>query len=272
MYRRFLLSLVAGAVLILSLCGCTKVAMTGRSQLNLIPASEMMSMSYQQYAEVVKGSKLSGDSAQVRRIRAVGTRIQRAVEGYFAEIGQSDQLRDYKWEFNLIESDEMNAWCMPGGKVAFYTGILPVCRDDTGIAVVMGHEVAHAVAEHGAERMSQALLTQLGGVALSTAISSEPERTQALWMGAFGLGAQYGVLLPFSRTQESESDHLGLVFMARAGYHPEAALAFWQRMASQGTGQAPPEFLSTHPSDETRMRKIQELLPEAQKQYRPAGS
>jgi len=189
MYRRFLLSLVAGTAVALSLCGCTKVAMTGRSQLNLIPASEMMSMSYQQYAEVVKGSKLSGDSAQVRRIRAVGTRIQRAVEGYFAEIGQSDQLRDYRWEFNLIESDEMNAWCMPGGKVAFYTGILPVCRDDTGIAVVMGHEVAHAVAEHGAERMSQALLTQLGGVALSTAISSEPERTQALWMGAFGLGA-----------------------------------------------------------------------------------
>jgi len=272
MFRCVLWTVAAGAAVVLSLCGCTKVAMTGRSQLNLIPASEMMSMSYQQYAEVVKGSKLSGDSAQVRRIRAVGTRIQRAVEGYFAEIGKSDQLRDYKWEFNLIESDEQNAWCMPGGKVAFYTGILPVCRDDTGIAVVMGHEVAHAVAEHGAERMSQALLTQLGGVALSTAISSEPERTQALWMGAFGLGAQYGVLLPFSRTQESEADHLGLVFMARAGYHPEAALAFWQRMASQGKGQAPPEFMSTHPSDETRMQKIQELLPEAEKQYRPAGS
>jgi predicted Zn-dependent protease len=268
MSRKVLWSVLTVAVVGLGY-GCTKVAVSGRKQLNLIPDSEMMTMSYQQYDEVVKQSKLSGDSAQVRRLRAVGVRIQRAVEEYYAGLGQSGALKDYKWEFNLIESEEVNAWCMPGGKVAFYTGILPVCQNDTGIAVVMGHEVAHAVAEHGAERMSHALLAQMGGMALSAALSSEPERTQALWMGAFGLGAQFGVLLPFSRTQESEADHLGLVFMARAGYQPRAALEFWKRMAAQGGGQAVPEFLSTHPSDATRIQNIQTLLPEAEKEFRP---
>jgi predicted Zn-dependent protease len=202
-------------------------------------------------------------------LRTVGGRVQRAVEEYFAGLGRSGELKDYKWEFNLIESAEVNAWCMPGGKVAFYTGILPVCRNDTGIAVVMGHEVAHAVAKHGAERMSHGLLAQMGGMALSAALANEPQRTQALWMGAFGLGAQYGVLLPFSRTQESEADHLGLVFMAKAGYSPEAAIAFWQRMSAQGGGAAPPEFMSTHPSDQTRIENIQRLLPEALKEYKP---
>jgi predicted Zn-dependent protease len=258
------------ASLLIGLGACTKVALTGRNQLNIIPDSEMMSMSYRQYALVLKESKLSADSAQVERVRRVGARIQRAVEGYFAGLGQSGKLKDYRWEFNLIESDEPNAWCMPGGKVAFYTGILPICRDDAGIAVVMGHEVAHAVAEHGAERMSHALLAQMGGMALSAAVAEQPEQTQALWMGAFGLGAQFGVLLPFSRTQESEADHLGLIFMAKAGYDPQAAVEFWQRMSAKG-GAAPPEFLSTHPSDDTRIRKIQEHLPEALGMYRPAG-
>jgi len=269
MSKPILFLLAACAALTAGLSGCSKVAMSGRSQLNFIPDGEIMSMSYQQYEQVVKESKLSSDSVQVRRVRNVGKRIQRAVEDYFAAAGNSAHLKDYKWEFNLIESEDVNAWCMPGGKVAFYTGILPVCKDDAGIAVVMGHEVAHAVAEHGAERMSQSLLAEMGGMALSAALANEPQQTQALWMTAFGVGAQYGALLPFSRTQESEADHLGLVFMAMAGYDPQVAVAFWQRMSAQGGGSIP-EFMSTHPSDETRIRKIQEYLPEAQKAYRPA--
>jgi predicted Zn-dependent protease len=220
---------------------------------------------------VLGQSKLSGDSTQVQRLRRVGTRIQHAVESYFSSTGNSAHLKDYRWEFNLIESKDVNAWCMPGGKVAFYTGILPVCQDDAGIAVVMGHEVAHAVADHGAERMSQSLLAEMGGMALSAAVADQPQQTQALWMGAFGLGAQYGVLLPFSRTQESEADHLGLIFMAMAGYDPQTAISFWQRMSAQGGGAAPPEFMSTHPSDATRIKKIQEVMPEAMNVYKPAG-
>ena len=207
--RKSVVVCLTAAALALGVWACSKVAVSGRNQFNIIPDGEMMSMSYQQYDQVVKESKLSSDSAQVRRVRQVGTRIQHAVEEYYAGLGKSGELKDYKWEYNLIESKDVNAWCMPGGKVAFYTGILPVCQNDTGIAVVMGHEVAHAVAKHGAERMSHGLMAQMGGMALSAALSPEPQRTQALWMGAFGLGAQYGVLLPFSRTQESEADHLG---------------------------------------------------------------
>lgn len=269
MPRPSLIVVAAGATLIASLSGCTKVAMSGRNQLNLIPDSEMMTMSYQQYDQVVKESQLSSDTVQVNRLRRVGKRIQKSVEDYFAAAGNSGHLQGYQWEFNLIESEDVNAWCMPGGKVAFYTGILPVCKDDAGIAVVMGHEVAHAVAEHGAERMSHALLAEMGGMALSAAVASEPEQTQALWMTAFAVGAQYGALLPYSRTQESEADHLGLIFMAMAGYDPQVAVSFWQRMSAQG-GASLPEFMSTHPSDETRIRKIQEYLPEAQKAYKPA--
>ena len=151
----------------------------------------------------------------------------------------------------------------------FYTGIMPVCQNETGIAVVMGHEVAHAVGKHGSERMSQGLLTQMGGAALSAALQTKPQQTQQLWMTAFGLGAQYGVLMPFGRGQESEADHLGIIFMAMAGYDPNKAVDFWQRMAAQSGGQAPPEFMSTHPSDETRIRQIQQWLPEALKYYKP---
>lgn len=249
--------------------GCTTVAITGRKQLNLIPDGEMLSMSSQQYGSFLKESKLSPDSASVKTVKRVGARIQGAVERYFRDRGLASELNGYAWEFNLVQSEDVNAWCMPGGKVVFYSGILPVCRDETGIAVVMGHEVAHAVAKHGAERMSQGLLAQMGGMALATALQSKPQETQQLWMTAFGLGAQYGVLLPHSRGQESEADHLGLVFMAMAGYDPSSAVPFWQRMAEKSGGQKPPEFMSTHPSDETRISDIRALLPEALKYYTP---
>jgi predicted Zn-dependent protease len=250
------------------LASCGTVPVTGRSQLSLIPSSTMMSMSYQQYGDFLKSNRVSGDQNKVMMVRSVGLKIQRAVESYFAQKGISDELSGYKWEFNLVESNDVNAWCMPGGKVVIYTGILPITRDETGLAVVMGHEIAHAIAEHGNERMSQGLITQLGGMALSEAIKSKPAETQSLYMTAFGIGAQVGVLLPFSRLHESEADHLGLIFMAMAGFNPQEAVGFWQRMAAMKSGQAPPEFLSTHPSDATRISDLQKAMPEAMKYYK----
>jgi predicted Zn-dependent protease len=170
----------------------------------------------------------------------------------------------------LVDSKEVNAWCMPGGKVVVYSGILPVTKDDAGLAVVLGHEIAHAIAEHGAERMSHQMVAQMGGVALSEALKTKPAQTQQLWMTAFGAGAQYGALLPFSRLQESEADHLGLIFMAMAGYDPRTAPQFWERMSAGKEG-APPEIMSTHPSDATRIQKLNDELPEALKYYQPAA-
>jgi predicted Zn-dependent protease len=248
---------------------CSTVPLTGRKQLNLVPESEMLSTSFQQYGDFVKQNKISADRTGAERVRTVGTRIKGAVEQYMSDHGLADRLKGYAWEFNLVESKEVNAWCMPGGKVVVYTGILPLTRDDQGLAVVLGHEIAHAIAEHGNERMSQEMITQFGGSALSELLKSKPAQTQQLWMGVFGAGAQYGVLLPYSRTHESEADHLGLIFMAMAGYDPNGALDFWQRMAASSAGKAPPEFMSTHPADETRIAQIRQNLPEALQYYKP---
>jgi len=252
---------------LLSLTACSTVPITGRSQLSLIPGSSMLTMSLQQYDTFLKEHKLSSNQEQTVMVKKVGDRIRDAVERYFAASGLREHLADYKWEFNLVEDKQVNAWCMPGGKVVVYTGILPVTKGEAGLAVVMGHEIAHAIAEHGNERMSQGLLAQLGGVALSQALATRPEATRQLWMTAYGVGAQYGAILPYSRIQESEADHLGLVFMAMAGYDPNEAAAFWQRMAAQKSGQATPEFLSTHPSDETRINNIRRLIPEVMQTY-----
>jgi predicted Zn-dependent protease len=251
----------------LVLISCSTVPITGRKQLDFIPGSSMLAMSVQEYDAFLKSHKLSTNQEQTQMVKLVGTRVQGAVEQYFAKNQQSGILDGYKWEFNLVESDEINAWCMPGGKVVVYTGILPVTQDEAGLATVMGHEIAHAVARHGNERMSQALLAQMGGMGLSAALKDKPEKTRELWMTAFGLGAQVGILLPYSRLQEEEADRLGLIFMAMAGYDPGKAVDFWERMAQKKGGKAPPEFLSTHPSDETRIRKIKELLPEAMQYY-----
>lgn len=262
--RTSLLTALAGLLLV---AACATVPITGRRQLSIIPDSQMNAMSFQQYDEVMAQSRLSTDPEATAMVQGVGRRIQGAVEAYFRQEGLSSHLEGYAWEFNLIDSEQVNAWCMPGGKVAFYTGILPVCQNEAGVAVVMGHEVAHAIAEHGSERMSQGLMMQLGGMALSEAINSKPAETQALYMTAFAIGAQYGAMLPFSRQQESEADRMGLIFMALAGYDPRIAPSFWQRMSAQGDGAAPPEFMSTHPSDETRIRKLNEHMPEAMKYY-----
>lgn len=261
-------SFISLIFLFLFIVSCSTVPVTGRKQLSLIPASQMMSMSFQQYDQFLNENPPSKDKKQSAMIKNVGAKIQRAVEQYFNQKGMADHLKGYNWEFNLVDSKDVNAWCMPGGKVVFYTGILPICKDEAGVAVVMGHEIAHAIAEHGGERMSQSLITQLGGMGLALALQNKSEQTQQLWMTAFGIGAQVGIMLPFSRLHESEADHLGLIFMAMAGYNPRLAPEFWKRMAANKGGQAPPEFLSTHPSDQTRINDLQKLMPEALQYYK----
>lgn len=246
---------------------CSTVPITGRRQLNLVSDSEMISLGQQQYQETLSKSRLSSNSQETAMVRRVGQRIQQAVETYFRQQNAMDQLAGYQWEFNLIEDKQENAWCMPGGKVAVYTGILPITQDENGLAVVMGHEIAHAVAKHGNERMSQGLVQQLGGQALSVALANNSQATQQLALQAFGVGT--GVtLLKYGRNQESEADHLGLIFMAIAGYDPRGAITFWQRMDARENQASPPEFLSTHPSNGTRVADIQRELPEALKYYK----
>ncbi|WP_400190506.1 M48 family metallopeptidase [Hymenobacter sp. B81] len=257
------------AVALFTAVSCSTVPITGRRQLSLVSDAEINTLAAQQYQEVLSKSRLSTNATQTALVKRVGQRIQAAVETYFRQQNQQDQLAGYAWEFSLIEDDaQQNAWAMPGGKTAVYTGILPITQDETGLAVVMGHEIAHAVAKHGNERMSQGLVQQMGGQALSAALSTNSAATQQLALQAFGVGT--GVtMLKYGRNQESEADRLGLIFMAIAGYDPNGAVAFWQRMAGRENGASPPEFLSTHPSNETRIADIQRLLPEARTFYKP---
>lgn len=239
---------------------CETVPYTGRSQLMLLPESAELQMGQQAYGEVLQKSKIGQDPVANEQIERVGRRIAAAT-------GRTD----YRWQFTLVESKEANAFCLPGGKVVVYTGILPLTRDDTGLAVVLGHETAHAVAHHGAERISQSLLVQTGLAATQFALANrDPAMVQQV-TSLLGAGATVGVILPWSRAQESEADHLGLIFMAKAGYDPRAAIAFWQRMTQAAKGPRPPQFLSDHPSDETRVRQIAAWMPEAMNYYRPAN-
>ena len=231
-----------------------------------IPSSQMLSLSTSQYQEVIQKAKISNDQKTTAMVRRVGRRIARAVEDLLQEEGVE---MHFEWEFNLIKDDKQaNAWCMPGGKIAVYTGILKFTQDETGLAVVMGHEVAHALARHGNERMTQGIGIGILSAALAFGLSDSDPGTRSLFLGAVGAGAQYGIILPFGRSQESEADRLGLQLMARAGYNPEAAIPFWERMAGNSKG-APPEFLSTHPSHDTRIADIESFLPEALIYYFP---
>ena len=252
---------------LLIIVACAEVPLTERRGLHLVPESQVLTLSLQQYDKVLKEARLSKDQKKVNMVKRVGKRIAGAAEGFLRDSGLEHTIKDYQWEFNLIEDDKMvNAWCMPGGKVAVYTGILSYTRDETGLAVVMGHEVAHAIARHGSERMSQSLLVSMGGVALAVALREKPSTTQNLFMAAFGLGANVGILLPYSRVHEYEADRIGLTLTARAGYDPRAAVPFWERMMKQG-GSRPPEFLSTHPASEGRITQIKEFIPEALPYY-----
>ncbi len=246
-HSRLLLPLLAAAA------ACQTVPYTNRSHLVLVSAGEETALGESSYKDALSKAKISTDAEATALVRRVGERIAAAAD-----------KPDFKWEFNLIDDPKtVNAWCLPGGKVAVYSGILAVTRDENGMAVVLGHEIAHALARHGSERMSQGLLAQLGGVALGAAMSSKPAATQSLAQQAYGAGATVGVLLPFGRAQESEADHIGLILMAKAGYEPGGAVDFWGRMATAAGGGGPPEFLRTHPADDKRIEKIKEELPEA---------
>ena len=249
------------------LYSCSTVPLTGRKQLSLLPESQMVSMGITNYNQFLNEHKLSSDKKSTAMVKDVGSRIATAITKFLKEKGMEDRINGYKWEFNLVDENVPNAWCMPGGKVVVYTGILLYTKTEAGLAVVMGHEIAHAIARHGNERMSQEMAVQLGGMALSIALEKKPEETKQLFYQAYGIGTQVGVLLPYSRQQETEADKLGLIFMAMAGYDPHAAIDFWTRMSKIG-GQKPPEILSTHPADETRIRHIKEFMPEAMKYYK----
>jgi predicted Zn-dependent protease len=225
-------------------------------------------MSFDAYRSFLSKNQVVRDTPQAYMVKQVGFNIQKAVERFMVQQNLSYRLKGYVWEFNLVQDKHKNAWCMPGGRVVVYSGILPVTVNDQGLAVVMGHEIAHAIANHGSERMSQELLVQMGGMALATAVARQPQQTQNLFLNAFGAGAQVGVLLPYSRLQESEADRLGTIFMAMAGYDPRAATGFWQRMMSMERGAAAaPELLSTHPSDATRINNLRGYIAEAMKYY-----
>ncbi len=267
--QRTLTLLLLGAP-IFTLLSCSQVGITGRKQFNIMPDSYMHSMAFSEYSKFVENSALSTDTKKTAMVKRVGQRIADAVTQYCNDKGIPEELEGYEWEFNLVEDPNINAWCMPGGKVVVYSGLLPVAQDETGLAVVMGHEIAHAFAEHGAERMSQQLIAAGGGYVLSEATKEQSETHQAIFLAVYGVGSQLGILA-YGRTHESEADHLGLAFMAMAGYNPEAAIPFWERMSAGSEGKAPPEFLSTHPSHETRISDIEALLPEIKRTYyRPA--
>lgn len=256
------------ALITILLIGCSTVPITGRKQLSIVPQNQLIASSIDSYKQLLSESKISQDAQKTQMVVDVGKKIAASAEQFMRENGMEKELQNYHWEFNLIQDDKtVNAFCMPGGKIAVYTGILPVTQDQNGLAVVLGHEVAHALANHGGERMSQLLIVQMGASSLAAALSSQPAQTKELMMQAYGAGANIGVLLPYSRSHELEADHIGLILMARAGYDPQTAIPFWERMNKQG-GERPAEFLSTHPAPERRIQDIRKELPEAMKYYK----
>ncbi len=262
-------TIILGWTLATVFVACNKVPITGRKQVSLIPESEMIGMSLTSYKEfLTKNPPVAASDPNEQLVKKVGGNIAKAVEAFMKEKGLSDRLAGYKWEFNLVNDKTVNAWCMPGGKVVVYSGLLPVTQTETALACVMGHEIAHAVARHGNERMSQGMIVQLGGVALDVALAQKTQMTRDLFAQSYGITSQLG-MLKYSRVHESEADKMGLIFMAIAGYNPAEAVAFWERMSKASGGGKPPELLSTHPSDETRIADIKKFLPQALKYYKP---
>jgi predicted Zn-dependent protease len=242
---------------------CAKNPFTGKSTMALVDNSQIFPSAFQQYGTFLKDNKVISSTADAKKVEIVGMKIKAAAEKWLNANGYSDYLKDYKWEYHLVENKEINAWCMPGGKIVVYSGILPITQDEEGLATVMGHEVSHALANHGQQRMSAGMLQQAGAAGVALATGSKSSETQQLAMLAYSGVSQYGGMLPFSRSHESEADMIGLKLMAIAGYNPEKAVAFWERMAKASGGNKPAEFMSTHPSDETRIAAIRRLIPEA---------
>lgn len=266
--KKLLLTATVAATLLFN--SCSTVPLTGRSRLDLVSNDQVLPMAFQAYGEFLtenKATVLPANNAQALKVKTIGSRLITAVQTYMNNNNYGNLIKDYKWEVNVVQNNEKNAWCMPGGKIVVYTGILPVTQDDAGLATVMGHEIAHAIAGHSAERMSQEMVTQGIGAAGSAALSKNSQ-TQSVFNSLYGVGTPL-VMLKYGRNQELEADRLGLIFMAMAGYNPQTSVNFWQRMAAaSASGQKPPEFLSTHPSDATRIAQIQKYLPEAQQYYK----
>lgn len=258
------LALTIAAGMLLS--GCSTVALTGRRQLMLVSDADVLSLSSSSYKEYMASAKPSTNKANTAMVTRCGKRLAAAVETYLRNNGLESEIKNLQWEFNLVQDKSANAFCMPGGKIVVYEGILPITQDEASLAIVLGHEIAHAVAKHSAERMSQQLLAQYGAQAVSIATMGKSAATQELAQTVFGLGANYGVLMPFSRRDESEADYMGLIFAAMAGYDPSVAVTFWQRMAAGG--ESVPEFFSDHPSNARRISDIKKHLPEAMQYYK----
>jgi predicted Zn-dependent protease len=252
------------------LAGCSTNAVTGRKQLSLLPESELRSMATSQYQQFLTQNKVVSTSASkdAEMVKRVGQRLVSAINSYYADKGLKAELDGYKWEYNLVDSKEVNAWCMPGGKIVVYTGLLPVTQNEAALAVVLGHEITHAVAHHGNERMSQEMVSQGIGV-VGGVLTSGNSQVAGIFNSVYAPGSQVAVLLPNSRKQELEADKFGLIFTAMAGYNPQEAIPLWERMKKMSEGNRPPEFLSTHPAEDTRIQKLQELMPEALKYYKP---
>jgi predicted Zn-dependent protease len=263
--------LIALGLLALFLAACATVPFTGRRQTKLLPESTLTQMALTEYSSFMQQNQVSTNRSHSNLVKEVGNNIRMATERYFRAKGKSDALKNFKWEINLVEDATVNAWAMPGGKIVVYSGLLSVAQNTDGLAVVMGHEIAHAIAHHGNERMSQGLLVQLGGIALGEAMRDKPEATRNIFMTAYGVGANVGAVLPFSRLNETEADEIGLYLMAMAGYDPTEAAPFWERM-NAGGGARPPEFLSTHPNPEKRSARLKELVPKAQEYAQKYGT
>lgn len=250
---------------------CATNPFTGKKTLAFVSNDQLFPSSFAQYNQVLSENKVITGTADAKMITRVGQRIAVAAERYLNANGFQGYLDDYKWEYSLIESEQINAWCMPGGKIAFYTGILPIAANETGVAAIMGHEVAHALANHGQQRMSSGILQQAGGVAVAVATGNESEEKQQIWMQAYGIGSTVGLALPFSRSHETEADRIGIYLMAIAGYNPDEAAVLWERMKADSGGQAPPEFLSTHPSNDSRIQNLRVLSQKAKAEAKKFG-
>lgn len=256
-------------VIFVGVSACKVNPFTGQKTLNFYPNSQIFPSAFAQYDQFLTENKVVKGTAESQMITKVGQRISAAAERWLSANGHPGYLKDYKWEYTLVNDETVNAWCMPGGKIVFYTGILPICQGETGVAVVMGHEVAHALADHGAQRMSAGTLQQLGAVAGNVAISDPNKRE--IFNQAYGIGSQVGVMLPFSRGHETEADRIGLQIMAIAGYNPDEAAELWKRMKANSGGEAPPEFMSTHPSNDTRISNLTAWAPLAKEEAAKFG-
>lgn len=250
---------------------CATNPFTGKKTLALVPNTQIFPSAFQQYDQFLNENKVIRGTSDAQMITKVGQKIAKAAERWLNANGYQGYLNDYKWEYNLVDDKTVNAWCMPGGKIVFYTGILPIAKGERGVAAIMGHEVAHALANHGQQRMSAGQIQQVTGAVTAIAVSGKNEQTQQIIGTAFGLGSQFGVMLPFSRSHETEADRIGLQLMAIAGYNPDEAAELWKRMKANSGGQAPPEFMSTHPSNDTRINNLTAWAPEAKAEAKKFG-